>query len=171
MTTHYRKVGRKYVPVSDTEAWEGLDNGAWLVVVDNGRRCARALLDTRRHSANLLAALADLEDQLATAIVEASRTDTPRLLTKREQRAWRAWVDALGEERPITVSRPSAVDIARRAVQAIQDKLAECTEVREVPAMQINGLDPLEWLHRYWRQDTRRPKWLCWRRGYVWPPR
>jgi hypothetical protein len=127
MTTLYRKVGRKYVPVSDTEAWEGLDNGTWLVMIEQGRRTARALLDTRKYSANLLAVLANLEDHLGTAIVEASRAEQPRQLTKLEQRAWRAWVDVLGEERPIMIPQPSAMDIARRTIEALKNAIAECT--------------------------------------------
>lgn len=35
--------------------------------------------------------------------------------------------------------------------------------------MQFDGMDLLDWLHRYWRQDTPRLKWLHWWRGYVWP--
>jgi hypothetical protein len=35
--------------------------------------------------------------------------------------------------------------------------------------MQIDGIDLIEWLQRYWRQDQPRLKWLCWWRGYVWP--
>ncbi len=36
--------------------------------------------------------------------------------------------------------------------------------------MNFDGIDLLDWLHRYWRQDTPRVKWLCWWRGYVWSP-
>lgn len=43
MATLYKKVGRRYIPVSDTEAYEGLPNGCWLIKVDNGsvqtRKC------------------------------------------------------------------------------------------------------------------------------------
>ena len=36
--------------------------------------------------------------------------------------------------------------------------------------MEFDGIDLLDWLHRYWRQDQPRLKWLCSWRGYVWPP-
>jgi hypothetical protein len=34
--TLYKKEGRRYIPVQDTEAWEGLENGCWMVKVENG---------------------------------------------------------------------------------------------------------------------------------------
>ena len=37
--------------------------------------------------------------------------------------------------------------------------------------MMFDGIDLLEWLHRHWRQDRRRLKYLWWWREYVWPPR
>lgn len=36
MSTLYRKVGRRYEPVHDSEAYNGLSNGCWLVQVENG---------------------------------------------------------------------------------------------------------------------------------------
>ena len=36
MSTHYKKVGRRYEPVSDSEAYRGLSNGCWLVTIDKG---------------------------------------------------------------------------------------------------------------------------------------
>jgi hypothetical protein len=39
--TLYKKEGRRYVPVHDTEAYDGLSNGCWLVHVDNGHTSIR----------------------------------------------------------------------------------------------------------------------------------
>ena len=36
MSTLYRKVGRRYEPVHDSEAYNGLSNGCWIVKVENG---------------------------------------------------------------------------------------------------------------------------------------
>ena len=38
MSTLYEKRGRRYHPVHDTAAMDGLGNGAWLVVVEDGMR-------------------------------------------------------------------------------------------------------------------------------------
>ena len=38
MSTLYEKRGRRYHPVRDTAAMDGLGNGAWLVVVEDGMR-------------------------------------------------------------------------------------------------------------------------------------
>lgn len=43
--TLYRKVGRRYQPVNDPCAMEGLTPGAWLVVVDDGMVSVRKQLD------------------------------------------------------------------------------------------------------------------------------
>lgn len=34
--TLYEKVGRKYKPVQDTKACDGLTNGSWLITVQGG---------------------------------------------------------------------------------------------------------------------------------------
>lgn len=36
MSTLYRKIGRRYESVHDSEAYNGLPNGCWLVQVENG---------------------------------------------------------------------------------------------------------------------------------------
>lgn len=42
--TLYKKEGRKYIPVADTEALAGLDNGCWMVNIQNGStQCRRAV--------------------------------------------------------------------------------------------------------------------------------
>jgi hypothetical protein len=132
MATLYYKQGRRYIPCHDTAAHDGLHDGKWLVIVERGCRTTRALLDTRQHSINLAAVLSEFEDQLAAVIMEASRGEVTRKLTRREQRAWRAWAEVLGEDACITITRPSAVDIAHRAIEAIKDKIAICAEGQKV---------------------------------------
>ena len=36
MSTLYKKIGRRYVPVHDSEAYDGLPNGCWLVLIEGG---------------------------------------------------------------------------------------------------------------------------------------
>jgi hypothetical protein len=117
MTTLYYKSGRRYVPCRDAAAYDGLPDGAWLVIVRGGSRRIRALLDTRPADATLQAALAEFETDLGATIVEASQAEpTTRPLSKREQRAWRAYAQVMGEDCPLTFTRPAAADIARRAL-------------------------------------------------------
>ena len=117
MTTLYYKSGRRYIPCHDTAAYDGLPDGKWLVIVQGGCRRIRALLDTRSADAALQAALAKFETDLGVAIVEASQAEpTSRPLSAKEQRAWRAYAKVMGEERPLTFTRPAAADIARRAI-------------------------------------------------------
>ena len=42
--TLYKKEGRKYIAVSDTEAYKGLDNGSWLVHIEEGSTSCRRLI-------------------------------------------------------------------------------------------------------------------------------
>lgn len=39
--TLYKKEGRRYVPVHDTEAYNGLPNGCWMVKIEDGSTSVR----------------------------------------------------------------------------------------------------------------------------------
>lgn len=43
--TLYKKEGRKYIPVHDSDAYRGLDNGCWLVTVDRGCTSIRKAIE------------------------------------------------------------------------------------------------------------------------------
>jgi hypothetical protein len=45
MSTLYRKLGRRYEAVHDSEAYNGLSNGSWLVQVENGCTSIRKAVD------------------------------------------------------------------------------------------------------------------------------
>ena len=128
MTTLYYKSGRRYVPCRDTAAYDGLPDGAWLVIVQGGSRRIRALLDTRPADAALQAALAEFETDLGMAIAEASQAEpTTRPLSQREQRAWRAYAKVMGEDCPLTFTRPAAAEIARRAIDRWAERVRGIT--------------------------------------------
>ncbi len=58
MSTLYEKRGRRYHPVHDTAAMDGLGNGAWLVVVRDGLVSVRKAVDDGPEVARV-AAVAD----------------------------------------------------------------------------------------------------------------
>jgi hypothetical protein len=130
MTTLYYKSGRRYIPCLATGAYDGLPDGKWLVLVERGRRRTRALLDTRPADAALQVALAEFETDLGAAILEASQAEpATRPLSAKEQRAWQAYAKVMGEDCPLTFTRPAAADIARRAIdrwaERVRDKSSE----------------------------------------------
>lgn len=43
--TLYKKEGRKYIAVQDTEAYNGLENGCWLVKVEKGSTSIRKAVE------------------------------------------------------------------------------------------------------------------------------
>jgi hypothetical protein len=114
LTTLYAKRGHRYYPVHDTEAFNGLPNGSWLVVVRNGCRSIRRAVDDEA-ALERLAASVHLADRIAIAIVEHSRSEpAKRPLTAREKRAFKAWQDVMGEGAYLTMTRPSAREIGER---------------------------------------------------------
>ena len=67
--TLYKKVGRKYVPVNDPWAYDGLREGYWLVKVASGSTSIRSCVYPAK--AELQAAIRDKEDQLVDIIRKA----------------------------------------------------------------------------------------------------
>jgi hypothetical protein len=43
--TLYQKIGKRYYPVRDTLAYDGLENGCWLVKVEHGSTSIRKSID------------------------------------------------------------------------------------------------------------------------------
>ena len=69
--TLYKKVGRKYIPVSDTEAYEGLDNGSWMVHIENGSTQCRRLVEPA--NAALEFAILLKTNKISKYLMEASK--------------------------------------------------------------------------------------------------
>lgn len=45
MSTYYKKIGKRYVAVGDDSAYDGLPNGCWLVIVENGSVSTRKCIE------------------------------------------------------------------------------------------------------------------------------
>ena len=118
MTTLYRKEGRRYVPVHDTAAFEGLPDGTWLVVVEGGRRaCIRE--QPTGPSLRAMAAVPRLEEFLVGLVREASRfklshrTDTPK-----HRKAWAAYL-AVNPGADLWLEQESLAGIARAIAEGL----------------------------------------------------
>ena len=126
MSTLYEKRGRRYHPVHDTAAMDGLGNGAWLVVVRDGLVSVRKAVDDGPEVARVAAAVR-LAGAIARRLQERSAYQFGRgvasPLTAREERAAKAYRAVMGDpDCMIWMTRPSAMDVA----EAVARDLVAC---------------------------------------------
>lgn len=132
LTTLYEKVGRRYVPVRDTEAYNGLGRGSWLVIVDRGVTSVRRLVHPDH--AGFLAAARVAEDAMLEALRRASEA-RPRQerLNARERRAFEAWKAIMGEE-ILWLQRESAQAIVDAGIEAVKAEWGRAEVARRADA-------------------------------------
>ena len=117
MTTLYKKVGRRYKPVSEHEEWDSYPEGAHLVVCRPGSTLRRFNIDPDR--AGLLAAAEPLRDQLRALVVELHKMrPTRRPVTMQQAAAWRRFQKAMGND-AYAVEYASVGEIADAVVDLI----------------------------------------------------
>lgn len=130
----YKKVGRRYVPVSeyDSELLDAFAKGTHLVMTYPGGQSRRYNIDPAY--APMIAAGRVAEDAISDAVRKASDLRPSRNpLTEGQIKAWRKLSKEFGEEAH-TLTWPSARDAAESAVKAMQveaDKLLENPAVRK----------------------------------------
>ena len=117
MTTLYKKVGKRYRPVAEHEAWNCYPEGAHLVVCRPGSTMRRFDIDPDR--AGLLAAAEPLRDQIRALVVELHRMrPTRRPVTQAQADAWHAFERAMGND-AYAVEYASVGEIADAVVDLI----------------------------------------------------
>jgi len=95
---YYVKKGKRYVPVNDPHAYEGLGKGIYLVSVRPGCTTIRTMLNPK--FAELDAALDCLQEGLTKAIAKQSEMRPSSIpLTVREQKAWKAFDKIMGGQK------------------------------------------------------------------------
>jgi hypothetical protein len=118
MTTLYEKRGRRYYPVQDREATDGLPNGTWLVDVKDGRRACIKTVD-RAEAIAKLAAVPRLTELIVSELQEWSRCRPAREPTAKEKKAWAAYCAVMGPDATLTMSRPSGWEVASRVARRL----------------------------------------------------
>jgi hypothetical protein len=114
----YKKIGRKYVPVNDPYALDGLREGWWLVKV---APCSTSIRQcVYPHKAELQAAAKDKEDQLINIIRAASEAKPKEgvALSEQAHADWKAFVAKHGDEFS-TMYYPSFQENAEKIVEAL----------------------------------------------------
>jgi hypothetical protein len=118
--TIYKKVGRKYVPVSDIHAYDGLRAGWWLVKVSDGCTSIRAAIYPAK--AELQAAIKDKEDEIIEVIRKASEARPQRRpISEQAQKDWKWFIARNGEEFN-TLEYPSIQENAEKIIEKLLEK-------------------------------------------------
>ena len=113
----YKKVGRKYIPTSDSWAYEGLREGWWLVKVKPGSTSIRQ--QVYPYKAEITAAAREKEDQLVDIIRTASEArPSQNPLTPEALADWQAFIAKHGKEFN-TLEYPSLQENAERIMDAL----------------------------------------------------
>lgn len=117
----YKKVGKKYVPINDPWAYDGLHEGWWLVKVGEGCTSIRSIVYPNK--AELLAAARDKEDQLVKIIREASEAKPKEgvPMSDEARKDWQWFIDKHGKEFS-TIYFPSFQENAEKIVKALLEK-------------------------------------------------
>jgi hypothetical protein len=120
----YRKIGRRYVPVSeyDNSVMDSFPYGSHLVVVKQGLTSHRYNIDPAY--APMIAAGLIAEDAVREALAKASelrmqRSDRERQLTTKQKAAWENLVKEFGDSAR-QLEWPSAAEVAEEGVKAMQ---------------------------------------------------
>jgi len=125
-TIFYKKVGRRYIPVSeyDNELLDSFPKGNHLVSVYPGGSSRRFNIDP--NYAAMIAAGRVAEDAISKAVQQASEMRPHnKPITEKQRKAWENLAKAFGSDR-YYVEIPSAREIAEEGVKAMQaeaDKL------------------------------------------------
>jgi hypothetical protein len=140
----YEKVGKKFVPVNDPYAYDGLGEGAWLVMVKPGSKSIRTAI--RPSFIELETALRYLEDGLCEAMRKAGemRPRTTKLSPK-EQKAWNAYKKAMGKDMPTYLEYASLSEIAEAGCEYIHKIMVEnnMSEIEKKYPLKIRSTNPI----------------------------
>jgi hypothetical protein len=114
----YKKVGRKYVPVNDPFAYDGLREGWWLIKVAPGSTAIRSCLQP--HMAELKAAAKEKEDELVQIIREASEAKPKEgvAMSDEARKDWKDFTKKHGDEFS-TIYYPSFQENAEKIINAL----------------------------------------------------
>ena len=135
-TVFYKKVGRRYEPVSeyDSELLDSFRQGTHIVMSYPGGQSRRYNIDPAY--APMIAAGRVAEDAISKHIMEVSALRTPERnspITQEQKDAWQALAKAMGNERYALewCSYREAAEAGVKAMMAEADKLMQHESVRK----------------------------------------
>ena len=116
--TLYKKVGKKYVPVTDTEAYSGLDNGHWLISIEKGSTSCRRAINPAFAELELACLLTSHKIVGYLSEVSAGRPKS-QPLTEKEQKGLKAFYEIAGKDCLLYWEYPSLQEMAEKIVKLI----------------------------------------------------
>jgi hypothetical protein len=121
---YYIKRGKRYFPVNDPGAYDGLGQGAWMVIVDKNCTSIRTVVNPK--FIELDAALKYLEEGLCRAIAKASEMrPTSEPIGEKEQNAWKAFRTIMGKDMPRYFQYASFSEISQKGCEYIRKIMLE----------------------------------------------
>lgn len=113
----YRKVGKKFVPVNDPYAYDGLRDGFWLIEIKNG--CTSIRQQIFPDKAHLDGAVRRKEDELVNIIRAATEARPNKMpLSPEEKEDWEWFIKKHGDSFS-TLSYPSFQESAEKIIKAL----------------------------------------------------
>lgn len=123
--TLYEKRGRRYVPVAERDAFDGIPLGWYLVNIRSGGMSARRVTELEPDHAALEAAMVEAEGAMVAAMNAANVCAPDERGLSREQiasrrRGWKAWMQETGEGPPLAFRGVSMIDVVRAGLDAVR---------------------------------------------------
>jgi hypothetical protein len=113
----YRKVGKKFIPVNDPYAYDGLREGFWLIKIDKGSTSIRQQIYPEK--AAITAAARVCEEKLVDVIRKASEARPANsALTPEQKKDWDKFIGKHGDSFS-TLTYPSMQENAEKIVAAL----------------------------------------------------
>jgi len=120
MTTYYKKVGRRYIPVAESETWGTWTEGDYLVNIRPSCRSVVRCLEPE--FANVEAALMVAQEGMARAIAQkAAGEPATQPIDPDEQAVWDELRRIRGER--ATLWLPSAHALAQAGIGAVREAI------------------------------------------------
>lgn len=127
MSTLYRKLGRRYEPAQDTEAYSGLPNGCWLVKIENG--CTSIREATEPNMAAIQFATMMMSNKICKYLMEASAArPTSMKYTKNQKKILKQMNELPEKDRLMYWQYDSMQGIADKILKLILEDYVESTK-------------------------------------------
>ena len=130
MTTLFEKRGRRYYPVRDTDAYQGLGLGSWVVTVmrtDGGGRLTTIGRLVNPAHAEVIASIAHAREAMEHAMHEANSVTRPvnRPMSLKQKRAWKAYQAVMAEDKdvPLVFEGICIHDVVAAGVTALEKEM------------------------------------------------
>lgn len=127
MSTLYRKIGRRYEPAHDSEAYNGLSNGCWLVQVDSGCTSIKKAVDPNFAAMQFAAMMMSNKICKYLSDVSSARPKTMPY-TKKQKEIFKLMQDLPDEDRLLYWEYDSLQGMADNILKLILDDYDKSTK-------------------------------------------